>query len=47
MAKNTGNDYRKGAVTARTQFQQPNGGRSSIALKAFLSRKAPLEPCVG
>lgn len=25
MATNTGKDHRKGAVTARTQFQQPNG----------------------
>lgn len=25
MAKNTGNDFRKGAVTARTQFQRPDG----------------------
>jgi hypothetical protein len=25
MAKNTGDDYRKGAVTARTQFQHQNG----------------------
>ena len=25
MAKNTGNDFRRGAVTARTQFQLPDG----------------------
>lgn len=25
MAKNTGNDFRRGAVTARTQFQRPDG----------------------
>lgn len=25
MAKNTGNGYRQGAVTNRTQFQAPNG----------------------
>ena len=25
MAKNTGNDYRRGAVTGRTQFQRPDG----------------------
>lgn len=25
MATNTGNGFRRGAVTARTQFQQPNG----------------------
>ncbi len=25
MAKNTGDDYRKGAMTARTQFQHQNG----------------------
>jgi hypothetical protein len=25
MAKNTGDGHRKGAVTARTQFQRPNG----------------------
>ena len=25
MAKNTGNDHRKGAVTGRTQFQRPDG----------------------
>jgi hypothetical protein len=25
MARNTGNDYRKGAVTARTQFERPDG----------------------
>lgn len=25
MAKNTGNDYRKGAVKERTQFERPDG----------------------
>jgi hypothetical protein len=25
MAKNTGDDYRKGAVTGRTQFQRDDG----------------------
>ena len=25
MAKNTGNNFRRGAVTARTQFQRPHG----------------------
>lgn len=25
MAKNTGNDFRRGAVTARTQFQRVDG----------------------
>lgn len=25
MARNTGNDYRKGAVTGRTQFERPDG----------------------
>lgn len=25
MAKNTGNDHRRGAITARTQFQRPGG----------------------
>lgn len=25
MAKNTGSDFRKGAVSARTQFQRPDG----------------------
>ena len=25
MAKNTGNGFRQGAVTARTQFQRPDG----------------------
>ena len=25
MAKNTGNNHRKGAVTARTQYQRSNG----------------------
>lgn len=25
MAKNTGDGYRKGAVTARTQFERPDG----------------------
>ena len=25
MAKNTGNDFRRGAVTGRTQFQRPDG----------------------
>ncbi|MEL7013451.1 MAG: hypothetical protein AAFO72_09235 [Pseudomonadota bacterium] len=25
MARNTGDNYRKGAVTARTQFQTPDG----------------------
>lgn len=25
MAKNTGSDFRRGAVTARTQFQRPDG----------------------
>ncbi|MGE0281754.1 MAG: hypothetical protein AB7P20_14225 [Rhizobiaceae bacterium] len=25
MARNTGDDYRKGSVTGRTQFQHPDG----------------------
>jgi hypothetical protein len=25
MAKNTGNDFRRGAVTGRTQFERPDG----------------------
>jgi len=25
MAKNTGDDFRRGAVTGRTQFERPNG----------------------
>ncbi|MDP2739691.1 MAG: hypothetical protein Q8O82_13570 [Pseudorhodobacter sp.] len=25
MAKNTGDDFRRGAVTGRTQFQRPDG----------------------
>jgi hypothetical protein len=25
MAKNTGNDFRRGSVTGRTQFQRPDG----------------------
>jgi hypothetical protein len=25
MAKNTGNGFRRGAVTARTQFERPDG----------------------
>jgi len=25
MAKNTGNGYRRGAVTGRTQFERPDG----------------------
>lgn len=25
MAKNTGSNFRRGAVTARTQFQRPDG----------------------
>ena len=25
MAKNTGNNFRRGAVTGRTQFQRPDG----------------------
>lgn len=25
MAKNTGDDFRKGSVTGRTQFQRPDG----------------------
>lgn len=25
MAKNTGDNYRKGAVTGRTQFERPDG----------------------
>lgn len=25
MATNTGNDFRRGAVTGRTQFQRPDG----------------------
>lgn len=25
MAKNTGNGYRKGSVTGRTQFERPDG----------------------
>lgn len=25
MAKNTGNDFRRGSVTGRTQFERPDG----------------------
>ncbi|MHB1103448.1 MAG: hypothetical protein ACYC0C_11895 [Devosia sp.] len=49
MAKNTGNDYRKGAVTARTQFQQPNGDYQKRDERSgqFMERKQSPGPFKG
>lgn len=42
MAKNTGNDFRRGSVTARTQFQHANGDwqKRDERTGHFMERKA-------
>lgn len=49
MAKNTGNDFRRGAVTARTQFQQPNGDWQKRDERSgqFMERKSSEGPFKG
>jgi len=49
MAKNTGNDFRCGAVTGRTQFQQPNGDWQKRDERSgqFIERKASEGPFKG
>jgi len=49
MAKNTGNDFRRGAVTGRTQFQQPNGDwqKRNERNGQFMERKASPGPFKG
>jgi hypothetical protein len=49
MAKNTGSGYRSGAVTGRTQFQQPNGDwqkRNEVGGQ-FMERKSSPGPFKG
>jgi hypothetical protein len=49
MARNTGNDYRRGAVTGRTQFQQPNGDwqKRDERTGQFMERKSSEGPFKG
>ncbi|WP_269515826.1 DNA-binding protein [Brevundimonas subvibrioides] len=49
MAKNTGNDFRRGAVTGRTQFQQPNGDwqKRDERTGQFMERKSSEGPFKG
>ncbi|WP_235524338.1 DNA-binding protein [Caulobacter sp. Root655] len=49
MAKNTGNDFRRGAVTGRTQFQQPNGDWQKRDERSgqFMERKSSEGPFKG
>jgi hypothetical protein len=49
MAKNTGSDFRRGAVTGRTQFQQPNGDwqKRNERNGQFMERKASPGPFKG
>jgi len=49
IAKNTGNDFRRGAVTGRTQFQQPNGDWQKRDERSgqFMERKASEGPFKG
>ncbi|MBO9561012.1 MAG: hypothetical protein J7515_20805 [Caulobacter sp.] len=49
MAKNTGNDFRRGAVTGRTQFQHENGDwqKRDERTGHFMERKASPGPFKG
>ena len=49
MATNTGNGFRRGAVTARTQFQQPNGDwqKRDERTGQLVARKASPGPVKG
>lgn len=49
MAKNTGDDYRKGAVTGRTQFQHENGDwqKRDERNGQFMERKSTEGPFKG
>ncbi len=49
MAKNTGKDFRRGAVTARTQFQQPDGSwqKRDERTGQFMERKSSDGPFKG
>lgn len=49
MAKNTGNDFRRGAVTGRTQFQQSNGDwqKRNEGNGQFMERKSSPGPFKG
>ena len=49
MANNTGNDFRRGAVTARTQFQRGDGNYQKRDERTghFMERKASEGPFKG
>ena len=49
MAKNTGSDFRRGAVTARTQFQHDNGDwqKRDERTGQFMERKQTEGPFKG
>jgi hypothetical protein len=49
MAKNTGDDYRRGAVTGRTQFQHENGDwqKRDERTGHFMERKSTEGPFKG
>jgi len=49
MAKNTGNDFRRGAVTGRTQFQHENGDwqKRNEGNGQFMERKSSEGPFKG
>lgn len=49
MAKNTGNHFRRGAVTGRTQFQQGNGDwqKRNEGNGQFMERKSSPGPFKG
>ncbi len=49
MAKNTGNDFRRGAVTGRTQFQHENGDWQKRDERSgqFMERKSSEGPFKG
>lgn len=49
MATNTGKSYRQGAVTGRTQVQQPNGDwqKRNERTGEFLERKSSVGPFKG
>jgi len=49
MAKNTGKDYRKGAVTGRTQFKQTDGNwqKRNERNGQFMEKKSSKGPFKG
>lgn len=49
MATNTGSGYRRGSVTGRTQFQQPNGDYQKRNERSgeFMERKSSPGPFKG